>query len=303
MRVEYTSNAFHHSDFDLLVSEANAFCEEVGWEFGIQIHNTGSITEIERFKACGLPISFHAPIASSHYLNLAASNIDNPLKSLEVTVGLMRKYGVKLAVFHGFLMTDNDIPAFTRYEKTGAGYNETVGKAYRAELSRDGTDICGDFLNTAEYQERLARVANNIRRIKEMYPDLVICIENDFPKFSSGLLLAEAMEQIPGPLCLDTSHLWAACCLFKHNFLTEVERIVKTGRVKCVHLHASELEPDAAIRDYKDGHQPLSTKTPFELNLKEATKIMLAGNIEHFVLEIPAASRMDLEILQSWCQY
>ena len=110
------------------------------------------------------------------------------------------------------------------------------------------------------------------------------------------------MEQIPGPLCLDTSHLWAACCLFKHNFLTEVERIVKTGRVKCVHLHASELEPDAAIRDYKDGHQPLSTKTPFELNLKEATKIMLAGNIEHFVLEIPAASRMDLEILQSWCQ-
>lgn len=264
-------------------------------ELGMQLHNSLSEEEEAWAQTLNLPLSFHAPVGNEWQINLAAEEDTIAMASLVENVEKMRKYNAKLAVFHGFVMTDKPIPAFGR----GRDYIACMNDLFRPELSVDGKLMfCNDFTHLKEFQVRRERVRERLRKIAVAYPDLTFCVENDFPAYGSGNLTADTMAYLEHPLCLDVGHLWAACRVLGLDFQREISAILSTGQVKIVHFHASPYTFDQPLEVWFDGHQKLSI--PNQMNLPDVIRSCRKANVNYFVFEINSAEADDLELLRHW---
>ena len=293
IRVDYASAALHGPDALSKVDAAGIFCRQQGWQFGIQIHNSESRADIKRLARLGAPLSWHGPLCSKYFMNLAGGESSHAEQSARKTARIMHKYDPSLVVFHGFLMTDYPVRAFNRK----CGFEEAMSAGARPELHHDDGRLILDYCDTDEHLERLDRVRGRCRWLGENFPDIVWCIENDFPVYGGGLLLARHMLAVDSPLCLDTSHLWTTCVLFRQDFHAEVDQLAQAGRVRCVHLHASPLAPEEP-GDWQDGHQPLNT--PNRMDLPRLVRRLHEAGMRHWVLEMPRASLVDLQTLAQW---
>ncbi len=295
IHVEYSSAALWKSDYAEKLAAAEQFCEKQGWTFGVQVHNVSTPEQMDKLAAAGAKLSFHAPTAGcKYYMNLG--NIDEryAMESLARSAEDMRRYNGKLAVFHGFIMTDAPIEIFN----TMRSYDDCMAKAYRPELARDGAALNRDFFGTEEYAVRRERVKTRLKRIHQENQGILWCIENDYPAYSKGLLLAEQMLFMESPLCLDVSHLWVSCLLFGKDFLEQVEMLAASGRVACLHLHANPLRNDAPLKDYRDGHYGLGKEN--QMNLPEVCRMLYKAGLIHWTIETGQASLADLELLAKW---
>ena len=157
--LDVTSSAFTGDAGHENLLECRKACEQHGFTFGIQLHNTATAEEIERIVGFGVPMSAHAPLLSEYAVNLAAEDAGLSLTELQRNAEIMRRHKMNRAVFHGFMMTDLPVPAFGR----GRSYDECLGLIFRGEMSIDGTSrICGDFLNTEELARYLEVDLNSI---------------------------------------------------------------------------------------------------------------------------------------------
>ena len=296
LRVEYPSQCLLHANYQKQIETAQDFCAAQGWTFGIQIHNTTPREWIESLYATGAPLSFHAPVCSEYFMNLANRDISFALESVEKSVAIMERLGGDLAVFHGFLMTDAPILAFTLQRS----FQDCMQVAYRKELSRRKLPLCRNFFSLPEYVERLERVKERLKQIQTDYPTITWCIENDFPVYGGGLLLAEQMAALAAPLCLDISHLWACCVMFNKDFFDQVKILIATKQLRCVHIHASRLLRKARLSEIRDGHHSL--RVPNEMELPELVRLFYENQIRHWVIETPEADIQDLQLLSDWRQ-
>ena len=199
-------------------------------------------------------------------------------------------------MFHGFLMTDAPILAFN----TKRSFQDCMEVAYRKELSQRKTPLCRNFFRLPEYTERLERVKHRLRQIQTDYPAITWCIENDFPVYGGGVLLSEQMGSLAAPLCLDVSHLWASCVLFKKDFFDQVKMAIATKQLRCVHIHASRLLRKARLSEIRDGHH--SFRQPNEMELPELVRLFYENQVRHWVIETPEADIRDLELIADWLQ-
>lgn len=296
LHVEYAAAALLSGNYRQKIERAQKFCAAAHWAFGIQIHNTTPADRLTTFRSAGVPLSFHLPVDCKYFINLANRDSSYAFDSLQKSVPVMRQYEADLGVFHGFLMTDRPIRGFN----AGVSFKEAMSQAYREDLSLPGLPLCRNFTGESEFAERLERVKINLAEIKRRWPDLTLCIENDFPLYSSGLLLAESMLQLEAPLCLDVSHLWAACVLYSRSFLEQVEIMASTGNIECVHLHVSLVPSDCPAFDVTDGHRSLLYEN--DMNLPEMIRILRRWNVRHWVLETWEADVADLEVLADWLE-
>ena len=157
MKLEYTSTALKGPDYKDKIKEARAFCDKNGFVFGVQMHNSASVEQVEAIYQEGVPLSFHAPIGGQYNINLATKNLGPSLKSLDDTVSLMERYKVKLAVFHGFTMYDEPIPnvtGLTREEFIKA-YKGTIRDELLYSTKDNPNFIARYFFDLPEYKERL----------------------------------------------------------------------------------------------------------------------------------------------------
>lgn len=191
-------------------------------------------------------------------------------------------------------MTDEAILAFN----TERSYDTCMRPALRDGLLRRGTTLCADFFITDEYRERYELVKQRLGQMRDDFRSITWCIENDYPAYGAGVLLAEQAVALDAPLCLDVSHLWIACLLFERDYLQQVAMIAETGRVRCVHLHANATSADAAIADYRDGHRPLTHCSAIDLPRLIDTLASYAVN--HWVIETSRAGVADLQALNDW---
>ncbi len=290
-KVEYTSNALTGENWREIVAEGVAACKEHGFEFGIQIHNTAAETQISEIAASGLEMSFHAPILDEYQINLAAEDSGLSMAAFAKTAELMRRYGVRKAVFHGFNMTDIPVKSFGR----GRNYLDTFGAVYREELALPDSKICNDFFSSEEYKFRNARVTERLAGIRKEYLDLSFLLENDFPAYGSGSIFAEHVVGMKNPLCLDSSHLWTSSFVFDRDFHSEAEAFLKSGLVGMVHLHASTFTSEIPKGKWSDGHLPLNTENSMDL----PRFIRLCGkySVPDFILEINGVGRADIDYL------
>jgi sugar phosphate isomerase/epimerase len=294
MRVEYASSALLKQDISEKIETAQRFCEGQDWEFGIQIHNTSTARFIQKIAATGVPLSFHAPLCSEYFINLANKDRSFAWQSLQETVDTMQGLPGNVAVFHGFLMTDEPVLCFNK----DRGYDECMSRAYQPELSLPGSYLCKDFFAGKEYGQRLARVQQRLEEVHREFPGIQWCIENDYPAYGSGLLLAEHMCTMNYRCCLDVSHLWVASLLFNVDFWQQVEMVAEANRIACVHFHANTITSRTPVRDYRDGHRSL--RTPCQMRLDQAARILYNAGVEHWVIETPEADLADLQLLADW---
>ena len=292
-KVEYTSAALDGDNWRKLLEDGIATCNEHGFEFGIQIHNTADQSQIEKILELGIEISFHAPILSEYQINLAAKDPWPSLETIAKTAALMRKYNVKKAVFHGFNMSDLAIPSFGR----GRDYTVAFSSVLRKELALPDSIICNDFFGTDEYRIRNARVSERLAAMRTEYPDLKFLLENDFPAYGAGSIFAEHMVKMKNPICMDSSHLWASSFIFDRDFHREAESFLKSGLVEMVHLHASTYNSVIPKARWSDGHLPLNTGN--SMDLPHLIRLCKKYSALNFILEINSLTRSDIDYIAS----
>lgn len=290
--VEVTSSAFVGPGGCQKLSECIQACKKHGFSFGIQLHNTSPESEIAQIVAFRVPMSAHAPLLSEYSINLAAEDASSSMEEIRRNARIMRCHQIKRAVFHGFAMTDKQIPAFGR----GVSYDAAMRTIFRPELSLDGVSRLGvNFLGTPEYHMRCGRVKERLAQISREYPDLIFCIENDFPAYGSANLFAgDSAAELNHPLCLDSSHLWAAAFICGRDFHAETAAFLNTGKVMMVHLHASAYTAATNCTEWGDGHLPLAT--PNQMDLPRFVRACRDSGVKHFVLEVIKATSADIDL-------
>ncbi|MFA6568316.1 MAG: hypothetical protein WCS96_08910 [Victivallales bacterium] len=288
--LDVTSSAFIGDTGYGNLLECRKACKEHGFTFGIQLHNSATSEEIERIVGFGVPMSAHAPLLSEYAVNLAAEDAGLSLIELRRNAEIMRRHKMTRAVFHGFMMTDLPVPAFGR----GRSYDECLGLIFRPEMSIDGKSrICGDFLDTEEYAIRRERVKQRLELVRHEFPDLLFCIENDFPAYGSANLFAgDSAASFGHPACLDACHLWTAAFIYDRDFHHEALEFLNRCDVQMVHLHASPFTPGTPKTEWGDGHQPLSI--PNLQDLPRFVRNCRDAGARHFVLEIIKATPDDI---------
>ena len=293
-RLDITSAVLNQVDHSWIF-EARHLAEAAGVELGMQVHNSASDEVLAMAENTGLPLSFHSPVQGRFLFNFAAENVDLYWQMIEEQYALMQKYKVERTVFHCFLMTDAVIGAFGH----GKTYGECMLAGFRRELVRaPGSRFVRDFTNCDEFVMRRERVKNNLRRLRELHPDCLWCVENDFPAYTSGMLRGEDLAYIDHETCFDTGHMWATCKMLDRDFYCELDNALSGGKVRMVHLHASRYTMDMPHEEFGDGHLPLTTPTEIDLGLV-VRKCRNAGS-SHFVLEIGNAALEDIKIFLSY---
>ena len=287
--IDLTATLFQEPEWASLLDDIRHAADRHRFRLGVQLHNTSYEEDIAKAVATGLPLTAHLPLLSQWQINLAAAEPGPSLEALHDSVTLMRRYGISRGVVHGFVMTDTPIPSFGR----GRSYDEGMSRIHRPELSLPGSRICRDFLGTPEFAERRERVKKRLAWMRTEYPDVEILIENDFPSYGAGNLFADCALQLDHGLCFDSSHLWAAAHVFDRDYYHEVRAFMDTGKVKMVHLHASDCMPGVPKTAWTDGHKPLTINTPMDLT--KLVGICRAGGVTHYVFEIRGISAADIE--------
>ncbi len=294
LRVEITSSAFRGAGGLENLRRCHAFAADCGWEFGIQLHNSIASGEIERLVATGVPLSAHAPLNSLYNWNFAAADIEPVLHSVDENVRLFRRLGIRRTVFHGFFMTDLPVPAFGH----GRSYDDCMREVCRPDLLRfPGFRLNADYTGTPEFRMRRDRVRDNLARLRTLHPELLFCIENDFPAYGASNMLAQDAIALESPLCLDTGHLWTTARLFELDFHREAEAFLASGQVEMIHLHASRYDDSIPLREWGDGHLPFAT--PNRMELPRLVRTALKAGVTHFVLEIVDGTPDDLRYFHS----
>lgn len=296
--LDFTSSPFKKSDGIANLAECRKTAEEYGFDFGVQLHNTAGADEIKNLTTAGVKLSAHAPLVAEYAINLGAKSFDPAKKLIEENCKMFRKLGINRTVFHGFGMTDEPIPMFGG----GRSYDECMQQIFRPELSIDGNSrICCDFTHSEEFKERQLRVKERLAYIRKTYPDILWCIENDFPAYGSANIFSENSIFLENPICLDSSHLWATAYIYDRDFHEETIKFLESGQVKMVHIHASIYTDKVAKADWSDGH--LTLNTPNEMELPRFVKACRDANVKHYVLEIPGGNSDDIHAFaEMWNQ-
>lgn len=293
-RLDITSAVLNQADHRWIY-DARDLAAASGVELGMQVHNSASDEILSKAESTGLPLSFHSPVQGKHLFNFAAEDTELYWQMIEEQYALMKKFKVDRTVFHAFLMTDVPIEAFGH----GKTYGECMRKAFRRELVRTPeSQFVRDFTGESEFIMRRERVKENLRRLRELHPDCLWCVENDFPAYTSGMLRGEDLAYIDHETCFDTGHMWAACKMLDRNFYCELDSALSGGKVRMVHLHASRYKMSMPHEEFGDGHLPLTT--PTEIDLAQVVKKCRNAGTRHFVLEIGNAALEDIKIFLSY---
>ena len=224
IRVEITSSAFRGPNGLANLDDCRRQAEESGFEFGVQLHNSAQPDEIETLRRTGVALSAHAPLNALYNWNLAAESVDDVMESIAGNVRFFRELGITASVFHGFVMTDLPVPAFGH----GRSYSECMQEVFRPELAHDPRlPFNGNYFGMPEFTMRRERVRERLALLRRRWPDIVFCLENDFPAYGSSNLFAETASCFENPLCLDTGHLWMSCRLYGREFHREAPPLLQ----------------------------------------------------------------------------
>ena len=172
-----------------------------------------------------------------------------------------------------------------------------MGKVLRPELMRwPNLMMNADFTDQVEFRERRDRMKTNLAALRDRYPKLTICVENDFPAAGEGDMLPRDLVYYDHPLCLDTGHLWITARLFGMDFVAAANEMIASGQVKMMHLHASKYDDSYPDEKWSDGHLTLALPNAVNMRLREVVRSAVDAGLRHIVLEITHGDAEDVRI-------
>ncbi len=296
MRVDMTSTAFLGEDWKEQLLLCRKYCESVNWDFGVQLHNTAPGEQIRKMIAEKVPLSVHCPLQQNRNWNLATKDADDVFAAIKENFALLQSIGVDHAVFHGALMSDISPEAFGH----GKGYYDCMKEVYRRELAFcEESYLNRDFTGENEFALRYGFLKENLAKVRAEFPEITLCIENDFPACGSMNMFPSDMVELKHPICLDMGHLWIATHLAERDFHEEIRIAMRSGLVKMCHFHASVWDDSVPKEKWSDGHMPLTVENRQE-NLPLAAQIMYEGDLRYFVLEVSRGTWNDIRFLHEF---
>lgn len=264
LKIDITSAALkkQHPAWQTWMQEAVKAAAPYGTVMGVQIHNSALEDEFTLAVNSGYPLSFHSPVMGEYMMNFAAADASVSWQMADEQAALIKKYNATESVFHAALMTDKNIYAFGH----GMTYHQCMKQSNRPDLLRHpDTFFVRDYTATDEYLMRRDRLKENLKLLREKYPDILWCVENDFPGHVAGVLRGSDLAYLDHPVCFDTGHMWAAGKMLELDFYEEMECAMASGNVKMIHLHASKHKFASDHNSWGDGHLPLNHPTDMDI--------------------------------------
>ena len=168
------------------------------------------------------------------FINLANDNFDAILSGFQNTGYIMEMLKSKIALFHGFFMTQKPI------KNDPANYGKVLREAINNKYRLNDTRVMDPkFLETEEFRNYQNTVKRNMKQLRERYPSYILCIENDFPGIGNGNQSPDHLIYLDCPVWLDTGHLWSSAILNKFDFYTALDMICMQCQVIGVHLNTN----------------------------------------------------------------
>ena len=84
--------------------------------------------------------------------------------------------------------------------------------------------------------------------------------------------------------------------LYGQRVVAAANKMIASGQVKMMHLHASKYDDSYPDQLWSDGHLPLSIPNAENMHLREIVRNAAAAGLRHIVLEIPSATAEDVRI-------
>ena len=109
---DISSINFHIPEKQRLLDSFRAKADELGVNWGVQLHNDENEETIEFLHRHKVPLSGHSPLLEKYNWNLAAEDISPIWQGVENNVKLFEKLGITRSCFHGFYMSDLMVEAF-----------------------------------------------------------------------------------------------------------------------------------------------------------------------------------------------
>ncbi len=297
IKIEYSTMCFSLTDYKDKIIEAKKYVESKGFKFGVQLHNSITAELYNKLLAFKNEINFtiHSPLFTRYMLNLAGKNFDIIHNEIKNTVKYLETFNTNIFFFHGFFMTDKPI------ENNMHNYKKMLTDSIPGEY-RIGNSIVMNpkFLDTPKFQEYKNTFKINYKKLKSLYPELIVTIENDYPGIGSGFQRINDIKECIDNLWFDIGHLWCSSILHEFDFYKAADELISDMNIIGVHLNHN-LTPQNAPKDQiYDSHTHLYAET--EQNLKPVIKNLLKKRVEIFTLEIRDGDIEDVKILIDWLQ-
>jgi hypothetical protein len=293
--IEYSSMCFNLENCEDKIKEAKKLVEQNGFDFGVQIHN--SITKdlfekIMQFKN-DIKLSVHSPVFSKYFLNLASSDFDFTKSICDENIKYLKKVGTNIFFFHSLFLTDKPIiHDMKNYRKT---MRESIGN----ELCLNNSFIMNpEMFNSKLYQKYKSNFIENFSKVKKLYPDFVITLENDFVGIGSGLQRPQEIFEIIENLWFDLGHFWCSSLVHEFDYYEMCDKIINEKNIIGVHINHNFMTKKTQKENMIDSHAHIYEKS--EQILKPVIRKLLDKKINIFTLEIVDGDIEDIKTLLNW---
>ncbi len=293
LHLDISSSSVSKEDGLNLLKEFKETIEKNGFNFGVQLHNTAKSSTIQMLVDNAIPLTVHSPITGKYSLNLATKNSSEIFSAFDENAQFLRKLNVNKSVFHGFSMCDQLIPRMENF----SDYDKYLKLIDREELHLNANFPQNkDYTNSEEFLNRRDILKENLKIIRERYPDITFCIENDLPIYNYSSMRIKDLLYLEHPICLDIGHLWASSLLLDFDFYAEVELALQSPQLKMIHFHNSPITSKTPKTQIADGH--IGFEKCYELDFQKVFSLFMKYDIEYLVLEITQITQKDIEIVR-----
>lgn len=293
--IEYSSMCLNDDNYIQKIKEADKLITSEGYNFGVQLHNSISknfYNKILKFKD-KINLSIHSPVFTKYLLNLAKNNFEDTKNNCDENIKYLKQINSDVFFFHGFFMTDMKIPNdICNYRKI---MYDNIPSKY--QLNRSFT-MNPDFFNTDEFTMYKENYRKNFKKVKELYPDYTISVENDYVGIGSGMQRREEIFELTDNLWLDTGHLWCTSLVHGYDFYETIDELIEKKNITGVHINHSLMTQDTPFEEFKDSHTHLYIKN--DQNLKPVVKKLINAKVPIITLEIIDGDIEDVKILLNW---
>lgn len=279
-KIELSTMCFSHGDTLARVKRCRDLIESHGFVFGIQLHNSITKDLYHRIKHIDVEFSVHAPIFSDNFINLANDDFKTTCKEFQNTANIMQSLHCNIALFHGFFMTQKPI------RNDPSNYGKVLRDAIDSKYRLNDTRVMDPkYLLTEEFEKYQNTVKKHIKRLRDVYPSYILCLENDFPGLGNGNQTPAHLIYLECPIWLDVGHLWASSLLNKFDFYSGIDMVCKQCQVAGVHLNTNQTPINWNFKR-PDGDTHSHFSRTCDMDICKVIGILKRNSITHFTIEI-----------------
>lgn len=288
IKIELSTMCLCDSNSLAKIKQCREFIESQGFDFGIQLHN--SITRDLYHIIQGLDVKFtvHAPVFSQYFINLGNSDFRTVLENFQNTVHVMKTLCCTTTLFHGFFMTQKPI------KNDPNNYGKVLRDAIDDKYRLDNTRVMDPrYLETEEFKNCQNTVKEHMKQLRALYPEYILCLENDFPGIGNGNQTSGHLMYLGCPIWLDTGHLWASSILHQFDYYQELDKVCKQCQVIGVHLNTNRTPLNWNLK-CPDGDTHSHFSREYDMDMDRIIAILKKNQITHFTIEIEDGNLEDV---------